>query len=70
MASVSGSAPSSAAVDAAKVRNELAANAIKDQNDQERQVAERLNEAQANQEQQRREARKIPGLGEAVDITV
>jgi len=65
MASVSGA--SSAAAD---VRSQLATNAIRDQNEQERQVAARLDEAQANEEERRRESRKIPGLGEAVDITV
>ncbi|MET1416199.1 hypothetical protein ABVF61_28275 [Roseibium sp. HPY-6] len=68
MTSVSGS--TSASYDVAKTRNEFALNAVKDQADQERQVADRLNEAQATQEEDRREARKIPGLGEAVDITV
>lgn len=68
MASVSDS--TSAAQNAASVRNELAANAIRDQNQQERQVAERLQKAQDTQEEARRESRKIPGLGEAVDITV
>lgn len=66
MASVSSS--TSVSYDAAQVRAELAANAIRDQNEQERQVADRLDEAQESQE--KRQARKIPGLGEAVDITV
>lgn len=70
MASVSDSTSSSAAYSAAAVRSELAANAVRDQNDQERQVAERLEESQATNEQDRREQRQIPGLGEAVDITV
>lgn len=69
MASVSDSS-SSAAYSAASVRSELAANAVRDQNNQERQVAERLEESQATNEQERREQRQIPGLGEAVDITV
>ncbi|KZM51145.1 hypothetical protein [Labrenzia sp. OB1] len=60
---------SSAAYSAADTRSQLAANAIRDQNEQERQVASRLDEAQET-EQTRREARKIPGLGEAVDISV
>ena len=60
----------SASYDVAKIRNEFALNAVKDQAEQERQVADRLENAQVNQEEQRREARKIPGLGEAVDITV
>ncbi len=68
MASISGS--SSAAVSAANVRSELAANAIRDQNEQERQVVERLEVAQETQERERRESREIPGLGNAVDITV
>ncbi|WP_298816833.1 hypothetical protein [uncultured Roseibium sp.] len=68
MASVTDS--SSAAVNAASVRAELATNAIRDQNDQERQVAARLEEAQVTNEADRREARKIPGLGNAVDISV
>lgn len=70
MASVSDSTSSSAAYNTANVRNELAANAVRDQNEQERQVAERLEEASQTQEEDRREARKIPGLGNAVDITV
>ncbi|MBO6758207.1 MAG: hypothetical protein JJ902_17860 [Roseibium sp.] len=68
MTSVSGGG--SAEVNAANIRNQLAANAIKDQNAQERQVAERLEDAQATSEEDRRESRKIPGLGEAVDISV
>lgn len=68
MASVSDST-SSAAYSASSVRSELAANAVRDQNDQERQVAQRLDEAQVTGEQDR-EQRQIPGLGEAVDITV
>ncbi|MCX2724874.1 hypothetical protein [Roseibium salinum] len=68
MTSVSDS--TSAAYSAASVRNELAANAVRDQNDQERQVAERLQKAQETTEEARRESRKMPGLGEAVDITV
>ncbi|WP_029062803.1 hypothetical protein [Labrenzia sp. DG1229] len=68
MASVSDS--TSASYSVANIRNEFAINAVKDQAEQERAVADRLNDAQATQEEQRRETRKIPGLGEAVDITV
>ncbi|MEO0979942.1 MAG: hypothetical protein AAFY24_21930 [Pseudomonadota bacterium] len=60
----------SASYDVAKTRNEFAINAVKDQAEQEQQVASRLEDAQATQEQERRENRKIPGLGEAVDVTV
>ncbi|MBN9673230.1 hypothetical protein [Roseibium aggregatum] len=60
---------SSAAYSTAEVRQQLATNAVRDQNEQERQVATRLEEASENEEA-RRESRKIPGLGEAVDITV
>ncbi|WP_415714906.1 hypothetical protein [Roseibium sp.] len=67
MASVSDSG--SAAISAASVRAELASNAIRDQNEQERLVADMLDAAQSA-EQDRREARQIPGMGEAVDITV
>lgn len=70
MASVSDSNSSQAAYDAASVRKELALNAVRDQNDQERQVAERLQDAQTVNEEDRREQRQIPGLGEAVDLTV
>ncbi|MTI44030.1 hypothetical protein JM93_03277 [Roseibium hamelinense] len=69
MASVSDST-SSAAFSAANVRSELATNAIRDNNEQERQTAERLEEADATEQQQERENRQIPGLGNAVDITV
>ena len=68
MASVSDSSSSSAAYSAADVRTQLAANAIRDQNEQERGVAARLEDAKET-EQVRRESRKIPGLGQAVDIT-
>ena len=68
MASVSDSTSSSAAYSAASVRNELAANAVKDQNDQERQVADRLEEAQATQEEDRREQREIARGGMVVDF--
>ncbi|WP_306142280.1 hypothetical protein [Roseibium sp. MMSF_3412] len=61
---------SSASYDVAKIRNEFALNAVKDQAEQEQQVASRLEDAQATREEDRRENRKIPGLGEAVDITV
>ncbi|WP_428648124.1 hypothetical protein [Roseibium sp.] len=69
MAGVSDSSSSSAAYSAADVRTQLAANAIRDQNEQERGVAARLDEAKETEEV-RREARKIPGLGQAVDISV
>lgn len=68
MPSVSDS--SSASHTVANIRNEFALNAVRDQAEQERQVADRLENAQATQEEERRETRKIPGLGEAVDITV
>lgn len=68
MASVTDS--SSASANVANIRNQFALNAVRDQAEQERQVADRLQDAQATQEEQRRESRKIPGLGEAVDITV
>lgn len=61
---------SSASYDVAKIRNEFALNAVKDQAEQEQQVASRLEDAQATREEDRRENRKIPGLGEAVDITI
>lgn len=61
---------SSASYDVAKIRNEFATNAVKDQAEQEQQVASRLEDAQATREEDRRENRRIPGLGEAVDITV
>ena len=61
---------SSASYDVAKIRNEFAINAVKDQAAQEQQVASRLEDAQATREEDRRENRKIPGLGEAVDVTV
>lgn len=61
---------SSASYDVAKIRNEFALNAVKDQAEQEQQVAGRLEDAQATREEDRRENRRIPGLGEAVDITV
>jgi len=60
---------SSAAYSAAEVRQQLATNAVRDQNEQERQVAARLEEA-SEKDEARRENRKIPGLGEAVDISV
>lgn len=70
MASVSDS--SSASYDVARIRNEFAVNAVRNQAEQEQQVAVRLEEAQetATQEEDRRESRKVPGLGEAVDVTV
>jgi len=67
MVEISGS--SSAAVSNYNVRSELAANAVKDANEQERQVADRLQEAQETKQEDRRETRQIPGLGNAVDIT-
>lgn len=67
MSSISATSPS-AAYSAAEVRNQLASNAVRQENEQERQVATRLEEAQESDED-RRESRKIPGLGEAVDIT-
>ncbi|GGB39797.1 hypothetical protein GCM10011316_09780 [Roseibium aquae] len=70
MASISDSTSSAAAYSTANVRSELATNAIRDQNEQERQVAERLEEADATEQQEERENRQIPGLGNAVDITV
>ncbi|WP_305986675.1 hypothetical protein [Roseibium sp. MMSF_3544] len=60
----------SASYDVAKIRNEFAINAVRDQAEQERQVADRIEDAQETREEDRRESRKIPGLGEAVDITV
>lgn len=69
MASISDSS-SSAAYSTANVRSELATNAIRDNNEQERQVADRLEESEETNQQQRREARQIPGLGNAVDISV
>ncbi|NVK36195.1 MAG: hypothetical protein HWE23_17055 [Rhodobacteraceae bacterium] len=57
------------------VRSELATNAVRQSNEQEQQVAERLDKSAREQsqaqdtQQNRREARKIPGLGEAVDIS-
>ncbi|TYC52596.1 hypothetical protein FMN50_17830 [Rhodobacterales bacterium] len=68
MSSVSGTSPS-ASYSAAETRNQFSTNAIRDENEQERQVATRLEEAQET-DTARRESRKIPGLGEAVDISV
>ncbi|WP_417667789.1 hypothetical protein [Roseibium sp.] len=67
MPEVSGS--SSAAYSNYNVRSELATNAVKDANEQDRQVADRLEEAQETSQQERRDNRQIPGLGNAVDIT-
>ncbi|WP_153771588.1 hypothetical protein [Labrenzia sp. CE80] len=67
MVEISGS--SSAAASNYNVRSELATNAVKDANEQERQVADRLQEAQETKQEDRRESRQIPGLGNAVDIT-
>lgn len=61
---------SSAAYSAASTRAELATNAVRDQNAQERQVASLLERAQDADETRRREVRDIPGLGRAVDISV
>lgn len=66
MDSVSGAG--SAATQAASVRAEFATNAIRDANENERAVADRLQDAQSN-ERESRQQRKIPGLGNAVDIT-
>ncbi|MEJ8474892.1 hypothetical protein [Roseibium algae] len=67
MSEISGAA--GAASNAYSVRSELATNAIKDSNAQERQVVDRLEESQDITQQDRRETRKIPGLGDAVDIS-
>ncbi|MBD8891679.1 hypothetical protein [Roseibium litorale] len=53
----------------ANVRSELAANNIRQSNEQDRQTAEELRETSQTREEERRESRKIPGLGNAVDIT-
>jgi hypothetical protein len=58
-----------AAYSGANVRSELATNAIRDANDQERSVAQRLEEASATDQEEDRSQRKIPGMGQAVDIT-
>lgn len=60
---------SSAAYSNINVRSELATNAIRDNAEQEQQVANRLEEQQTTQQQERRQNRQIPGLGNAVDIT-
>ena len=52
-----------------QVRSELASNAIRDANDQDRQVADRLEEAQNTDQDRQREQRQIPGMGNAVDVT-
>lgn len=54
---------------AANVRSDLATNNIRQANEQERQTAEELRETSRTREEERRESRKIPGLGNAVDIT-
>lgn len=63
------SSAGSSAAQAANIRSELATNAIRDANEQERAVADRVEEAQSTEQQVRREQRQIPGLGQAVDIT-
>ena len=68
MSTIDGS--SSAAYSAASTRAELATNVVRDQNAQERQIASLLDRAKETDETQRREARDIPGLGRAVDISV
>ncbi|WP_417687374.1 hypothetical protein [Roseibium sp.] len=67
MPSISGE--SSAAYSVNANRAEFASSAIRQANEQDRQVADRLEEAQETTQQTRREARQIPGLGNAVDIT-
>ncbi|MFD1697553.1 hypothetical protein [Roseibium aestuarii] len=59
----------SAAASSYNVRSQLATNAIRDSAQEERQVADRLQDQQNTQEQQRRQSRQIPGLGNAVDIS-
>ncbi|MBD1546464.1 hypothetical protein [Roseibium aggregatum] len=63
------SSAGSAASQAAGLRSELATNAIRDANEQEQAVADRLEDAQSNEQEARRQQRQIPGLGQAVDIT-
>jgi len=63
------SSAGSSAAQAASARSELATNAIRDANEQERAVADRLEDAQSNEQEARRQQRQIPGLGQAVDIT-
>ncbi|WP_346892763.1 hypothetical protein [uncultured Roseibium sp.] len=63
------SSAGSSAAQAANIRSELATNAIRDANEQERAVAERVEDAQSTEQQARRDQRQIPGLGQAVDIT-
>jgi len=53
----------------ANVRSELATNAIRDAADQEGAVVTQLEEAEASNQEIVRENRKIPGLGNAVDIS-
>ncbi len=67
MSTISGS--TSAAYSNAAMRSELATNAIRDANDQERAMADRIEQAQETTQEDIREQRKIPGMGEAVDIT-
>ena len=63
------SSAGSAASRVAGIRSELAANAIRDANEQEQAAADRLEDAQSNEQEARRQQRQIPGLGQAVDIT-
>lgn len=63
-------ASGSAAYGAAKVRSEFAANAVREQAQQERQVASMLERVQETNDQEKRETRQIPGMGRAVDISV
>lgn len=65
--SVSGAG--AASYGAANVRSELATNSIRQANEQDRQTAEELRETSQSREEERRENRKIPGLGNAVDVT-
>ncbi len=67
MPSISGEGSAAYAVNAN--RAEFASNAIRQANEQDRQVADRLEEAQETKEESRRQNREIPGLGNAVDIT-
>lgn len=69
MPEISGS--SSAAYSAASVRSELATTFVRDSAQEDQAVAEQLQESkQASDEQRERENRQIPGLGNAVDISV
>jgi len=69
MPEISGSP--SAAHSAASVRNELATTFVRDAAKQDQAVAEQLRETKdVTDEQRDRENRQIPGLGNAVDISV